>query len=312
METAPSQKKFNGSGAGAGLRSEISSKTLLQNFTPDDNETAGDHKQGQGEVGRTSSEENATTESKQQIDGDRDNDTMCGNEQENNPLTVALADSLLLSDPFAIITSHIQAPAPALLNETKEYDEFQLKHELTAVAVADSSFHEESNLNRVPTVKPTPATTINTAPVVTSHKDNNSPAPPKFSILVVDDSLSNRKLLCKLLQSQGHTCDQAVDGTDAVKQVRNSWIHNRHDSNDKKKSKYDIICMDYQMPLMDGPTAVFEIRAMGFDGLILGVTGNAVKSDIELFKFKGADDVVIKPVNVEILKRALMLKHIPK
>lgn len=41
-----------------------------------------------------------------------------------------------------------------------------------------------------------------------------------YRFLVVDDSLMNRKMLCKLLISCGHTCIQAVDGLDAIKKVQ--------------------------------------------------------------------------------------------
>jgi CheY-like chemotaxis protein len=43
-----------------------------------------------------------------------------------------------------------------------------------------------------------------------------------YRILVVDDSLMNRKMLCKLLISCGHTCIQAVDGLDAIKKVQDN------------------------------------------------------------------------------------------
>lgn len=41
-----------------------------------------------------------------------------------------------------------------------------------------------------------------------------------YRFLVVDDSLMNRKMLCKLLTSCGHTCIQAVDGLDAIKKFQ--------------------------------------------------------------------------------------------
>ena len=44
----------------------------------------------------------------------------------------------------------------------------------------------------------------------------------KFKFLVVDDSMINRKMLCKLLTSDGHTCVQASDGLDAVEKVKNN------------------------------------------------------------------------------------------
>jgi CheY-like chemotaxis protein len=35
--------------------------------------------------------------------------------------------------------------------------------------------------------------------------------------------------------------------------------------------------MDYEMPVMNGPTAAKRLREMGCDSYILGVTGNVMK-----------------------------------
>jgi CheY-like chemotaxis protein len=68
---------------------------------------------------------------------------------------------------------------------------------------------------------------------------------------------------------------------------------------------YDVILCDSVMPNMDGPTAVRIIRELGYDGPILGVTGNTLPEQIENFVRHGADEVVSKPVKVPVLKDAL-------
>ena len=62
--------------------------------------------------------------------------------------------------------------------------------------------------------------------------------------------------------------------------------------------KYDIIMMDFVMPIMDGPTATREMRKAGFTGYIFGLTGNVLVSDIEFFKAHGANYVLTKPFDV--------------
>lgn len=68
---------------------------------------------------------------------------------------------------------------------------------------------------------------------------------------------------------------------------------------------YDIILMDYQMPVMDGPTAIAEIRKLGYNGIILGLTGNALLSDREAMMKAGADGVLLKPLDMDLFRETL-------
>ena len=54
---------------------------------------------------------------------------------------------------------------------------------------------------------------------------------------------------------------------------------------------------------MDGPSATEAIRGLGYRGRILGVTGNAMQHDIDHFLSKGADRVLVKPVDIDALLR---------
>ena len=114
-----------------------------------------------------------------------------------------------------------------------------------------------------------------------------------YELLVVDDSRLNRKMLCKILRGAGHTCDEAEDGLLAVMKVKE-----RMGEIDKSKSTYDAILMDYVMPNMDGPTATKEICALGYQGPIFGVTGNALDSDMEYFISCGALKIFTKPLDL--------------
>jgi CheY-like chemotaxis protein len=42
---------------------------------------------------------------------------------------------------------------------------------------------------------------------------------------------------------------------------------------------FHVVVMDYQMPNMDGPTAIKAIRKLGYRGMIIGLTGNAMQCD---------------------------------
>ncbi|GJL68889.1 MAG: response regulator [Nitrospirales bacterium] len=57
-------------------------------------------------------------------------------------------------------------------------------------------------------------------------------------VLVVDDTLSIRRSICKALQAEGCECRQAVNGTAALEQLKNEH--------------FNLVLTDYHMPFMDG------------------------------------------------------------
>ena len=118
-----------------------------------------------------------------------------------------------------------------------------------------------------------------------------------LNLLVVDDSPMNRKMLTRLLQNQGHVCSQAEDGIAAVEAVKQAMTSGK---------RYDAILMDYQMPNMDGPTAAREIRSMGCDSFIVGVTGNLFPEEVTTFKECGANQIFAKPLDVHMLMDTLV------
>lgn len=66
-------------------------------------------------------------------------------------------------------------------------------------------------------------------------------------VLVVDDVVSNRKLLLRLLERAGHTCAGAVDGQEAI----DLFMSDRQAAeNDNTLPVFDTILMDYEMPGM--------------------------------------------------------------
>jgi len=61
---------------------------------------------------------------------------------------------------------------------------------------------------------------------------------------------------------------------------------------------FDIICMDKEMPGVDGYAATRRIRAAGYRGVMVGVTANAYDEDVRAFMACGLDGVVTKPVDM--------------
>ena len=120
-------------------------------------------------------------------------------------------------------------------------------------------------------------------------------------VLVVDDSDLNRKMMCLRLQSKFDEILQAEDGAQAV-----ALVASRLESD----SLPQVILMDFMMPIMNGPTATAEIRAMGYSGVVVGVTGNTLQQDIDELLRSGANRVLPKPLDLKALKTALQGAHL--
>lgn len=115
-----------------------------------------------------------------------------------------------------------------------------LSHDLDVVEVKDDD-EEVAVLNRLP------SNNSGSAPASLCGLDDIEKG---FDILVVDDSKLNRKMLCKVLRSKGHVCDEADDGLKAVLKVKERMMR----GNSGEKRYFDAILMDFVMPCMDGPT----------------------------------------------------------
>jgi signal transduction histidine kinase len=117
-------------------------------------------------------------------------------------------------------------------------------------------------------------------PSVVREKSFSSEGDVPLELLVVDDSRLNRKMLLKCLRAEDHHCCEAGDGIEAIEMVKKKL-----DSLSRGEGKpFDAILMDFVMPNMDGPTATKEIRTLGYNGLIVGVTGNGKSQEqVSLF-----------------------------
>jgi len=118
------------------------------------------------------------------------------------------------------------------------------------------------------------------------------------TVLVVDDVEINREIVCFLLEQTGITCEVAQNGKIALDMFAQS-----------AEGHYDLILMDIQMPLMDGYTATREIRAMDRPDakkiVILAMTANAFKEDIDQAVKSGMNGHISKPVDETVLLRTI-------
>ncbi|KAJ1416544.1 histidine kinase-like ATPase, partial [Ochromonadaceae sp. CCMP2298] len=112
-------------------------------------------------------------------------------------------------------------------------------------------------------------------------------------LLVVDDATSNRKLLVRILTAKGYVCREAADGQQALD------VYQQMCADDCAPC---AVLMDYEMPVMNGPTATKHLREMRCESYIVGVTGNVMQEDMDVFHEHGADAVLAKPLRIEIFE----------
>ncbi len=118
-------------------------------------------------------------------------------------------------------------------------------------------------------------------------------------VLIVEDNKTNQLLLSILLEDFGVTFEIANDGLESLESV--------------KKSKYNIIFMDENMPNMNGAEATKEIRkgqTNNKDIPIIALTANALTGDRQKFLDAGMSEYISKPYDDEDIRRVLQ-KYLP-
>jgi len=123
----------------------------------------------------------------------------------------------------------------------------------------------------------------------------------RYNVMIVDDSILNRKMLYKLLKQIPifHEVFTAVDGIDAIHKIC------------KNMNSIDIILIDKYMPQMDGMMVTKLLRGINFDNLIFEITGMDHKNNKnEIFDKFSANYVFIKPFDAEKINQ--MVQFIQK
>jgi signal transduction histidine kinase/response regulator RpfG family c-di-GMP phosphodiesterase len=115
---------------------------------------------------------------------------------------------------------------------------------------------------------------------------------PYGKVLVVDDVESNLYVAKGLLLTYKLIIDTADSGFIALENI-------------EKGRPYDIIFMDHMMPQMDGIETTQKIRELGYKGSIVALTANAMVGNEEMFKQKGFDGFISKPIDIRVLNSVL-------
>jgi signal transduction histidine kinase/ActR/RegA family two-component response regulator len=117
------------------------------------------------------------------------------------------------------------------------------------------------------------------------------------AILVVEDNPSNRQVAEAVLWKLGLQPVCVENGKEAVDIIRNGL-------------NPSLILMDMQMPVMDGIMATKHIRLWEAETCrnripIVALTANAFEEDNQLCREAGMDDFLIKPINIEELRKII-------
>ncbi len=108
-----------------------------------------------------------------------------------------------------------------------------------------------------------------------------------FKVLVVDDEPGHRLMLRANLETEGFQVSEAEDGLKALALL--------------EKEPFDCVLMDVRMPRLGGLEALRELRERFPDLPVIMMTAYAsVRSAVECLK-AGAEDYLMKPLNVEEL-----------
>jgi len=107
------------------------------------------------------------------------------------------------------------------------------------------------------------------------------------NILIIDDEKAIRKTLSEILSYEGYKIDEAGDGEEGLKKV--------------KEKEYDVILCDIKMPKIDGIEFLEKAKEANPDIPIIMISGHGtIETAVEAVK-KGAYDYISKPPDLNRL-----------
>ena len=115
-----------------------------------------------------------------------------------------------------------------------------------------------------------------------------------MDVLIADDDAGTRLLVSTAVQQLGHHCTIAEDGDEAWRRYQAELP--------------DVVITDWQMPGMDGTAlakAIRDHRASGY-AYVMVLTGAADEQDARATMEAGADDLLLKPLDLAQLERKLI------
>ncbi|EKZ0165069.1 DNA-binding response regulator [Enterococcus faecalis] len=107
-----------------------------------------------------------------------------------------------------------------------------------------------------------------------------------FTILLCEDELLMRKILCKILINEGYKVIESMNGEEALRQFY--------------QSKIDLVVLDWMMPKLSGIEVVKQIKAERNVPIIMLTAKNLPEDEIVAL-LTGVDDYLAKPFHAQVL-----------
>lgn len=117
-----------------------------------------------------------------------------------------------------------------------------------------------------------------------------------YDILVVDDQVGVRRLICEALMDEGFLVEQAANGREALEKLR--------------LNKINLILLDIKMPGINGLEALSEIRKIDSNVAVIMMTAYGELDLMEEASKKGAKDHISKPFDLDDLK-SIVRRYLP-
>lgn len=112
-----------------------------------------------------------------------------------------------------------------------------------------------------------------------------------ITVLVVDDNVVNRAVLRRMIETTGATVQEATNGLEGF-QMMTAYL-------------YDLVLMDYHMPVMNGIEATERAISQGIRTPIVAVTASAEPDLKEKCLRAGMVEYLTKPLDVATVMRAI-------
>ena len=115
-------------------------------------------------------------------------------------------------------------------------------------------------------------------------------------VLVVDDVADLRELIVQTVSATGVHCETAANGAEAVERAR--------------AQTFDLILLDKHMPVLDGYSAMRQLRASGYAGAIATLSADVLPQEAGEDTHEGFNAMLAKPIDRARLYEVL-LKFVP-